>query len=645
MSRQQSFPRFDVLALLLILLLAFSLRLHLLGAQSLWNDEGSSYVQAGRTFGEIAANAARDIHPPLYYWLLKVWMALTGETEFALRAMSVFASVLTVAFTAAAGRRLFGPLVGLAAGLFLALNSFSLYYAQEARMYAQLGLWAAAALWCFAGFLREPGWKWALPLALANAAGLWTQYAYAFVMLAQGAAFVVIHLTAAAQRATSSRHMETGLGGEVRRWRIYILANLLTVALYLPWLPIAWGQITTWPSTGQPTPLAEGLGTIIGWLMLGSAYTAADPSWVAVALILMALGLRVRPGHAEEGRGVLLVALWTALPVSVFLALELYRPANLKFLLPAQVGCALWMARGAAVLWALDTDSRSPLARALPRMAAALGVLGLAVTMWSALGPLYHDPAFQRADYRGIAARITAISGPDDAIILDAPNQEEVFRYYYRGDLPIYPLPAGLGGDDVAARAATQQVIDDHSAVFVIYWGEAERDPNRVIESTLASAAYEAESDWYGDVRLVRYITPAELPDITESGARFGNHITLTGYALSSTSARPGGALQLWLDWRTNAPLPTRYKVTVQLLDSDGTLVAQRDSEPGGGLALTTTWQPGETVTDRHALIIPDNLPPAQYALIIGLYDIDDPQSRLLTDRADYLRIAQIAIE
>jgi predicted membrane-bound mannosyltransferase len=49
---------------ILILLLAFALRIHLLGAQSLWNDEGNAYVQATRTFTDIAANAARDIHPP-----------------------------------------------------------------------------------------------------------------------------------------------------------------------------------------------------------------------------------------------------------------------------------------------------------------------------------------------------------------------------------------------------------------------------------------------------------------------------------------------------------------------------------------------------------------------------------------------------
>ncbi|MCW0209087.1 MAG: glycosyltransferase family 39 protein, partial [Achromobacter sp.] len=106
--------------------------------QSFWNDEGSSYVQATRSFAEIAANAALDIHPPGYYWLLGGWRLLAGTSEFALRALSVFASLLSIAFAAALGRRLFGWGAALSAALLIALNTFSIYYAQEARMYALL---------------------------------------------------------------------------------------------------------------------------------------------------------------------------------------------------------------------------------------------------------------------------------------------------------------------------------------------------------------------------------------------------------------------------------------------------------------------------------------------------------------------------
>lgn len=187
-------------------------------------------------------------------------------------------------------------------------------------------------------------------------------------------------------------------------------------------------------------------------------------------------------------------------------------------------------------------------------------------------------------------------------------------------------------------------MISEHERLFVVYWGEAERDPNRVVEGTLTTDAYEAGSQWYGDVRLVRYATPVEPAVVVDSGARFGDHITLERYALSSETVRPGDVLQVRLDWLTDAPLETRYKVFVQLLNPDGTLAAQRDSEPGGGLALTTTWTPGDVVADQHALLIPDNLSPANYSLIVGLYNLDHSQERLAVDEGDYLLLREITV-
>lgn len=165
-----------------------------------------------------------------------------------------------------------------------------------------------------------------------------------------------------------------------------------------------------------------------------------------------------------------------------------------------------------------------------------------------------------------------------------------------------------------------------------------------MIEQTLAAGAYEAASRWYGDVRLARYVAPADLSVTAESGARFGDQITLVSYALSGVTVAPGEMLQLRLDWRTDSPLAARYKVTVQLLDAGGALVAQRDSEPGGGLALTTIWPPGDIVSDGHALLVPDSLAPARYALIVGLYDMDNPQERLPVGGADHLRLADITV-
>jgi hypothetical protein len=49
---------------------------------------------------------------------------------------------------------------------------------------------------------------------------------------------------------------------------------------------------------------------------------------------------------------------------------------------------------------------------------------------------------------------------------------------------------------------------------------------------------------------------------------------------------------------------------------------AQQDGEPGGGQQPTTTWTPGATVADHHGLLIPPDLPPGEYQVMVGLYEL-----------------------
>jgi hypothetical protein len=674
-----------VLCSCVVILLAFAVRVHLLGAQSFWHDEGNSYVQATRSFSDIASSAARDIHPPGYYWLLAVWRALTGDTEFALRAFSTLASTLTVAFAFALGKRLYGTMAGMAAALCVALNTFSIYYAQEARMYALLGLWAAAGIWALVRFFvnrtgaedaetirltAQAQRKATLLLALVNAAGLWTHYAYPLVMLAQGV-MALVWFISAFFRGRGSAH-------QTLVWRVlgyYVAANLLTIALYVPWLSTAVDRLLTWPNTGAPIPIEQALAIIFGWLSFGITYQASSATFgIVIFIILFGLLLAPkpalpRPDHtptqpntvmpASRGLGgavwrMLLPIIWVIIPIVIFMARGLFREANLKLLLPAQIGLALWLARGVWVLWEgqiTRVNARAqhiaPLQTRLRimKLAAGLALVWLVGNLFNGLHPLYHDAAFQRDDYRAIVAAITANARTGDAIILNAPNQQEVFDYYYHGAAPIYPLPEGLGGDDAATSAAVTAILEQYERVFAVFWGEAERDPQRIVETTLSAQTFKTSDTWYGDVRLVRYVMPAaEYPIVVEAGLRFGEHITLQGYALNADTFAAGDVLQVQLQWSTDAPLDTRYQVTVQLLNPDGTLAAQHDGEPGGGLALTTTWNLGDIILDNHGLTIPNHLAAAHYTLIIGLYDLNNSSARLPVGDSDSVVLYSINI-
>ena len=129
-----------LLFLVLILALAAGLRFVELGAQSLWADEGNSAALATRSFAQISQDAANDIHPPLYYWLLRIWAQAFGHSEIALRSLSAVTGVLLILAVAELGRLLFNDAVGIGAGFIAALSPFQVYYSQEARMYILVAL-------------------------------------------------------------------------------------------------------------------------------------------------------------------------------------------------------------------------------------------------------------------------------------------------------------------------------------------------------------------------------------------------------------------------------------------------------------------------------------------------------------------------
>ena len=100
--------------LLLILLGGTALRLFRLGADSLWYDETVSTFLAGSPLPELIRHTAGDIHPPLYYALLRGWLLLMGYgtgradpagigLEFSAAFFSLFFGVALIALAYARG--------------------------------------------------------------------------------------------------------------------------------------------------------------------------------------------------------------------------------------------------------------------------------------------------------------------------------------------------------------------------------------------------------------------------------------------------------------------------------------------------------------------------------------------------------------
>lgn len=582
-----------------LLLGAWAARVHRLGAQSFWNDEGNSARLSERSLRLILAGTASDVHPPLYYLILRGWREAAGASEFGLRVVSAYCGLALTALTLRLGRR-YGPAVALVAGLGVTVNPALIYYSQEARMYMLLALLTLAATALWQVWLARRTWGWGAAYAACLAAGLYTHYFFPIVI----AWHVAWLLLTRRERAA------------IWAWSGFVgLAGLL----YAPWLHVALGSLGG--NRGAPQPWAAFLADLGRFALFGPTLEPA-PGWTVWLVWLGAVLIL-----AWRRRTATYAALAVVAPVVALLVVRATDAAFYKFALMIIPWVWLLLAAGGAAL-----------AQAMPRgwgrNLVVLGLLGGGMG-WAnltarSLANLYTNPAYARADYRGMAQRIAAEGYPDAAVILDAPNQWEVFTYYYRQSGPVASLPlAGMDAERVSAELA--RLAATHTHLYALFWGDRQQDPYALVENWLTAHTFKVREEWVGDVRFALFVAPGSPAAAmqTATDALFGDAIRLRGYSLSADHLRPGDVLTLTLFWQAVAPLDQRYKIFVHLSGPEGRPLAQRDSEPQGGLAPTTGWTPGGTIIDNYGLLAPLDMPAGVYTLRVGLYAVDDPTARL----------------
>ena len=138
-------PKIDLLILGLGLTIFLVVTLVNAPRAAIWFDEAFSVYIAQFSFWDIARYTAVDVHPPFYYWLLKVWSDLFGTTELAFRSLSIVFGAGTIAASFFLARKLFGRQTAWLTVLFLSLSPMLIRYSDEARMYTLAALIVVAA--------------------------------------------------------------------------------------------------------------------------------------------------------------------------------------------------------------------------------------------------------------------------------------------------------------------------------------------------------------------------------------------------------------------------------------------------------------------------------------------------------------------
>jgi uncharacterized membrane protein len=132
-------------------------------------------------------------------------------------------------------------------------------------------------------------------------------------------------------------------------------------------------------------------------------------------------------------------------------------------------------------------------------------------------------------------------------------------------------------------------------------------------------------------------LAPMELPAFEPLDETFGGDgwlVQLTGVN-EQTRAAPGTRVPVTLRWQSQGPSLRDLTVFLHVRDAQGNLMAQDDSMPTWfGVQPTTQWQPGQTVLGAHSILLPANLKPGVYDLVVGWYYWETLERLALLDDA-----------
>jgi len=610
-------PTFPSKVLVVIaILVAFALRTYHLAQPPLSWDEGWSIGLSTLSWAEINRITALDVHPPLYYDLFKLWLAL-GKHELLLRFLSVITGILTIPLAYVAGRAWRDERVGILAAFVTALSPFLIYYSQVARMYSLCAALSLLATYSLLKAIEGDGILHYATFVLSALAALYTFYYTACVLAA-----ALIY----------------GLLTRPRRWRALLTSAVVISLAYTPWLLYAVPPMLA--RVGSRTGFALGGTDVLRFLADGlfGLVFAYGTGWSAVYvnISLLMVGLLLAWCKRESARCLVLPLLAIALTLAAVSAGAKAHMFAARYLSPASPFLALLTA------WALGT---------LWRRSRYLGILGLFV-LAASTGPTLTHYVYEKsyevsglfdpqADYRYLKDR----TSPDDIVffnVLSLAGHYERFHtpvdprwsYVLRWDPVVEPLENAL--TERVRPAASQH----RRLWFVLYKGTVAA--NRELKEWLDVNLFPAFGQWREDTLYEQYLpTTVKMMEI-EPGLTFDGHILLEAVAFTARTPADD-RVTVRLTWTTKERITQSYKVFVHLYTTDGRMVAQHDALPVNELRPTWSWQPGERIVDNHGLWLPaDTSGPLR--LVVGLYDPENNTRLTLPDGSDHADIGTVEV-
>jgi hypothetical protein len=612
--------------------LGFGLRLQALSFQPLWGDEGWSFYFAAQPLPQLLQLTAVDIHPPLYYVLLKGWLWLIGFGPEAARFFSVVVGTLLIPVISVLGQRLLNKRVGVAAAALVAVMPMAIYYSQEVRMYGLVTLLGALATYLFISEPNSPS----IPLTsrwstvgsyrvalyvMALTTALYTMYYAAFIFL-----FQLLHRLIQAvlkiQRFEAKQTVVRFIWSELRPFFIVGL-------LYLPWVIYAGWSTTRYVINKRqvedylPLSFMRFWGDHLVAFSVGHVSPELRPYvWVSLLFVLLAAVGFIATVSAER-KTYTYLCLYLFIPLLAGYVINLLFPFTPLFFertwLVAAPAYWLFIAAGLATMWNWS--------RVLTGVAAVVMLLITAVS----LAGFYTIPRYPHEDYRPLLRDIAARATAADTLLASYQWQLGFYYAYLSAPQPHFFTVPGWGQGWAGTAGAPRRLKDltDILQTSPRLWFPAHQALGHFWEDeaeiTIAQLGYPVMQQWYSPQTKLILAGSSQGPLQAAPAANFENHLNLLETKMGEGQYEAGrGIVPVQLTWQKTKSLGSQHRVSLRLADAAGRTWAIRDSYPQAGQAFFTDLAPGQTLTDRHGLLIAAGTPPGPYRLLLSVRRSDD---------------------
>lgn len=613
------------LLLIAIIMLAFAVRVHRLAGQSMWGDElwSLSHISAPDLASVFANVRADGTAPPGYYLFLHFWRQMTGESEFALRFLSVMWGTLITPVIFVLGVRLGGRRNGLIAAFIQALSPFYVYYSQEARAYIQATFFSLLASYLFlrlwegrrtflvwfgyimTGLLAAGSHYFAAPVLAAHSLFWLGDYAWALL----------------ANRPQKSEKRKGALS--------CLSAQLIIILIFLLWFNYVQARLLG--LSGSSARMAVPLATVIPRVLydfnvgipvlIGAQEAVRWQPLLPFGLLL--LGALLDP---RNRRSLVTLLLWLSIILLAIFYVSFPTWAGWsRYFIALSPYYYLLLARGADGYVFLITKFWPTQHAHLLGNSAMLFLLAIpAFFQIRALQYYYTDPRYARWDYRGYLAMLAQDTHKGSAAVYNGHAALPLpLRYYtLRNNLSWHILPTDCSPEREKAEQEISAVAAQHEKIWLVQTFPHSCDPACLIYNWLNEYGYRTHEFWLENHLFSHYLIPSEMSDYkapAQTGT-FDGLFTLEAYALNHTQIKAGEALAISLHWRSLSSMEVDYKFFLPLLSASGELVALRDGMPGNWTKPTTIWQPGDLVSDGWGMPIGNDVPEGLYTLYVGAY-------------------------